>query len=235
MEKQKIVLKVGGSILSTSQENIFNFENAFGLKDTLLEFTETNQFIICVGGGFLARKYQEMLKDLNSSNGILHDVGIAAINLNAEMLKGILGEENTENVVLRYEDYEDKTTISFQKNFLIGAAGIPGHSGDFNTVLLALRTNSKKIISLKNIDGVYTEDPKNNISATKIEVLSWDEYLDLIGNPLVHEPGKSYPVDPIASKLSQENGIQFIIINGQDKDNLKNVLLGKKFEGSIIG
>jgi uridylate kinase len=228
------ILKVGGSLLSPSEDKIFDFTFAKNLKETLLKYTiEGNQFILCIGGGYLCRKYQKILREEGYDDEDQHNIGVATINVNAEMLNSVF-EETVERMILRYQDYDNETPIVFNKPFLITAAGGPGHSSDWNTIKLALRANSTEIISLKNIDGVYSADPTKNPNAKRINKLSWDEYLKVIGNPTEHAPGASYPVDPLASALAKEHNIKFYIVNGSDLANLEDLMAGKEFEGSVI-
>lgn len=226
------VIKVGGSILSLSEEEIFSFKEAKTLKQTF-DGIDNKQYILCVGGGFLCRKYQKLMKENNIIDKEQHNIGVASINMNAVMLKSVFGEE-AEEEILKYKDYDENYSIVFKKKFMITAAGSPGHSSDWNTVKLALRSNSKIIISLKNIDGVYTKDPKKYPEAKHLESISWDEYINIIGNPSVFEPGGNYPVDIYAAKLAKEKGIKFYIISGSDFDNMKKSINGEKFKGTII-
>lgn len=231
---RKIVIKVGGSILSTSDSNLFDVENAKKIKEILEPFFLLgDKFVLCSGGGYLSRKYQKIAAEAGADIKKQHFVGIAGINLNAEMLSTIFGK-HADSFIPRYENFDTINNLEVKNNVLISAAGSPGHSSDWNTVKLALALGSKEIISLKNIDGVYTADPKKDPLAKKIDRLSWDEYLNVIGNPSEFTPGGNYPVDPLAAKLAKENNISFYIVDGRDLLNLKLLLEGKNFNGTRI-
>lgn len=228
------VIKVGGSILSTSEAEIFNLLNATKLKEVLERFIKNgDKFILCVGGGYLVRKYQKIVQSIGASTKKQHQIGIAGINLNAEMLSAVFAEY-ADLFIPKYKDFDNLKEFEVKNNVLISAAGSPGHSSDWNTVKLALASESKEIISLKNIDGVYTADPKKDPLAKKIDSLSWDEYLNAIGNPSEFTPGGNYPVDPLAAKLAKENNISFYILDGRDLSTLQSVLEGGKFSGTKI-
>ena len=62
MAKEIVVIKLGGSMLSKSEELKFDFDFATRIKDVLDTFSETHQFILILGGGYLARSYQQFLK-----------------------------------------------------------------------------------------------------------------------------------------------------------------------------
>ena len=98
--------------------------------------------------------------------------------------------------------------------------------------MAAKNIGAKKIINLSNTDYVYDSDPKKNPNAKKIEQISWKDYRALI--PAEWNPGLNSPFDPIASKMSEEEGIEVVIMNGKPIDNLANYLDGKKFLGTVI-
>lgn len=227
------IIKVGGSILAPNVENIFEFAKAIELVKTLKPFTEDgDKFIIPMGGGNLARKINGIMKKYNLSEIEQHNAGIAVINLNAVLLRACFGNLASEKII-RYEDFESESKIDFESPIIIAAAGKPGHSSDYDAVLLAKRSGAKRIVSLKNVEGVYTADPKKNPNVKILENLTWSEYLNVIGNPTEFAPGDHFPVDYKASNLARELKIEFDIM-GSDFNNLTNFLQGKKFLGTVI-
>lgn len=232
MQKFKLILKLGGSILSPSEENLFDVAYISKLKAFISKFKETHQFVITVGGGALAKKYQKIARENGSSNRDIDWAGVAANNLNASMLRVMLGELASENV-LNYEEVENNSKEDFSETVLVAGANEPGHSGDTDSVIMAMNQNSKIIYNLKNIDGVYSADPNLDSTAKRFDKLTWDEYLKIIK---VEEftPKMSVPIDPIAARMASENGIKFIILDGRDLDNLEKAIKGVGFVGTKI-
>jgi len=231
---KRIIMSIGGSILSTSEQNIFDFKKATELKAFLTEWTHLGyQFVLCVGGGFLARKFQTLLKTQGYPDLDQHNIGVATINVNAVMLKAVMGDL-AEDEILRYQDFDKDLPISFSKPLLISAAGAPGHSSDWNTVKLAIRCKVDYIFNLTNIDGVYTADPRKDPKATRLTQVTWDKYLDIIGNPTEHKPGANYPVDPLAARLAKEDNISMCILSSEDFGNVRKALDGEDFIGTTI-
>lgn len=232
MEDEITVIKVGGSLLSPSMETLFDFDYSQSLI-TLLKKHESMRFILIAGGGKLSRYYQrhELLKEI--SNERKHWLGIAAINMNAEVLYS-LAHEDAYPQVLRYEQLDSDDPISFNEKFLISAAGAPGHSSDYNAFRLAKRVGATQIISLSNVDGVYTSDPSIDQNAKMLEELRWEKYLEIIGNPSEHVPGTNYPIDPIAARYANEHGLALYTIEGRNMVNLENVVTGEEFVGTKI-
>lgn len=227
------ILKVGGSILAPSEDNLFDINKAKELKETLKPFIDSgNKFILSIGGGFLARKFGNMLKDAGFSEDDRDYAGIAVINLNAVLLKSVFGDLANEEII-RYEDFEEDSELTFEKPVIIAAASIPDRSSDWDAVKLALRSHANRVVSLKNVDGVYSADPKKDQNAKFLEKLTWQEYINIIGNPTEFLPGAHFPIDIRAAKLAQENNLEFDIM-GSDFNNLTNFLQGKKFKGTVI-
>lgn len=228
------VIKIGGSTFSTSEEKLFDFEQANKLKETFKSLTEKGfKFILVTGGGFIARKYQKMIREAGLTDYDEHYAGTAINNLNATLLRGVFGDLAEEKIVA-FSDFDKKEEIKFSKPILIAGAGHPGPSGDWDASYLAKYSNANKVISLKDIDGVYSADPDLDPTATKVENLTWDEYLNIIGNPEAHKPGGNLPVDPLASKFSKENGVSFVVLNGNDLNNFVKAISGEAFVGSTI-
>jgi len=230
------VIKVGGSMISKDPVSMFDIKYLFDLKALLLnQNAETkDKFMLVAGGGSVMRKYRDLLKTGGITNERnIHWVGTAVNVLHAMILKSIFDVVCDEEV-LKFEDYYSDTPLQIENIVKVGGGGRPGHSGDVDTVIAAKRLGAKSVYSLKNVDGVYDSDPKKNPTAKHLDNLTWDEYLNVIGNPAEHKPGANYPIDPIASKMAKDAGIEFIVLHGADLPNFEKALKGEQFIGTII-
>jgi uridylate kinase len=228
------VISLGGSIFSLSDDVIFDFDRAESLKETLKSYLERgDKFVLSIGGGYICRKYQQLMRERGLPDVELDNVGIATINTNAVILRSIFGDFASEKI-LRYSDFESSEKLNFDKPIIIAAAAIAGRSSDWDAVSLALRSSSKTLINISNTLGVYSADPKTDPSATLIPSLSWDEYLKIVGNNTHYVPGSHLPFDIMASKAAKENGMKAYMIDSQGFVNLKNILDSKDFTGTII-
>lgn len=228
----KIVVKIGGSILSLN-DNLFNFQEANRLKDFFTSFDSSTKFVLVTGGGYLAREYQQMLKESNYSVYDQHYAGTMACNMNAAMLRSVFGEL-AEDKVIALGDLNEDSNFEFNKQFLIVGAGQPGPSSDWDATWMAKRTGANFVVTFKDVDGVYSEDPDKNPNATRLSSITWDEYLKVIGNPTAHNPGGNLPVDPIAAGVAKENNIKFYVVSGNDFDNIKNLFNSQPYIGTEI-
>ncbi len=83
-----VILKIGGSLLSKSDDLLFDFNYVLKLKVLLQELIQKHdtRFIINVGGGFITRKYQKLAQSNGEKDEIdIHRIGVAVTNLNAEV------------------------------------------------------------------------------------------------------------------------------------------------------
>jgi uridylate kinase len=116
---------------------------------------------------------------------------------------------------------------------LVIAAGYrPGSSTDLRAVQIAINRGATRLINLSNIDYVYTEDPRKNPDAQKIEDINWKDFMKLI--PTEWNPGLSSPFDPVAARTAQAHNLEVSIINGEKIEELENYLDGKSFVGTKI-
>lgn len=226
-----VVIKIGGSIL-TKKELLFDFEEAKKLKEFFSSFSST-KFILTTGGGYICREYQSLIRTHGYTEYDEHYVGTIVCNLNAVVLRSVFGEL-AEDKVLALDSINKEEQIEFSKQFLIAGAGNPGPSSDWDACWLAIRSNAKFVITLKDTDAVYSQDPDINPNAELLSKINWSEYLSIIGNPSAHKPGGNLPVDPVAAKLAQQNGIKFYVVNGVNLSNLKMLMEGGDYTGTEI-
>ena len=228
------VIKIGGSTVSKDKDNVFDYSFIASLEKVLMPFVEQGtKFFLTLGGGYTSRRYRDLAIEQGISTIEQHWIGTTVNVLHAQLVKSYF-EKVADDRVIKFEDYYDESEMKIEKGILTGGGGRPGHSGDVDAILVAQKLGTKTVISLKNVDGVYDADPSKNPEAIRMDKLTWDEYLDIIGNKSEHEPGGNYPIDPIASRMAQEAGIEFLIMGSEDLSNLRLALNNEKFVGTIV-
>lgn len=226
MDKEIIIISLGGSLIVPDEIDV-SFLKDF--KELIVsEINSGKKFVIVTGGGKICRRYNEAAGKLSApSSEDLDWIGIASLRLNAQLLRVIFREYTHPKII---KDPMEK--IEFDLPVVVGSANEPGHSTDWDAVMVAKNVGAKKVINLSNTDFVYDSDPKTNPNAERIEKISWAEYRKLI--PKEWSPGLNSPFDPVASKIAEEEKIEVIIMNGKPIDNLRNYLNGEKFLGTVI-
>ncbi|GHU06900.1 uridylate kinase [Spirochaetia bacterium] len=223
------VISLGGSIIAPQNVDTDFLKNFTALIRELFEEDDKRRFILVSGGGGPARSWQQAYREV--SEGGIDDqadwIGIMATRLNAQLIRAIMNEWCTQDVVT------DPTQVGpFVGRILVAAGWKPGFSSDYDAVLLAERFQAQEVINLSNIEKVYTDDPKKNPDAKPIDRISWDDFRAMVGEEWT--PGKNVPFDPIASRHAAKIGISVICAAGKDLPNLKKLLRGEPFVGTTI-
>ena len=102
--------------------------------------------------------------------------------------------------------------------------GNPYFSTDTAAVLRAAEIGADVILLAKNIDGVYTADPKLDPSAKKLDSIS---YGDMLAQRLM-------VMDSTATSLSMDNNIPVILFALSDPNNIVRAVNGEKI-GTLVG
>jgi uridylate kinase len=124
------------------------------------------------------------------------------------------------------------THFSAGEKIMVAAGWRPGWSTDYVAAIIAQRLGAKKLINLSNIKYAYTKDPKKFADAKIIKEIGWKDFRRIVGNRW--DPGLNMPFDPVASKLAEDIGLEVIIAEGKNIANLKKILKGEKFQGTVI-
>ena len=101
--------------------------------------------------------------------------------------------------------------------------GSPFFSTDTAAVLRAAEIEADAILLAKNVDGVYSADPKKDPNAKKYDAISYD---DVLAQHLA-------VMDSTATSLSMDNKIPVILFALKDPQNIVRVIEGEKI-GTIV-
>ncbi len=223
---EMIIISLGGSLVVPDGIDT-TFLRAF---KSLIEMHVRNgrRFVLVVGGGRTARRYQEAAKDVAS---LIDDdadwLGIHATRLNAHLLRTVFKEIAHPKIFSSEED-----VTPFDEPLAVGAGWRPGWSTDYVATSIAEKIGARSVVNLSNTDYVYDKDPKANHDARKLEAVTWGAYRKLI--PTAWRPGLNTPFDPVASEKAESIGLEVIIMNGARLENLERRLAGEAFEGTVI-
>jgi uridylate kinase len=221
-----IVISLGGSLIVPHDIDV-NFVSNF--VNLIKEYAGKGyKFVIITGGGATARTYINASKSIgDSSNTDLDWIGIACTRLNSELLRTAFGELAHEHVVL-----DPDNVPSTDKSIIMSAGWKPGNSSDLAAIHCARSVGAHTLINLSNIDYAYDKDPKKYPDAVKIEESNWADFRKIL--PEEWDPGLNAPFDPVAAREAEALGLEVVIMNGKNIDNLKAYLDGDKFLGTVI-
>ena len=101
--------------------------------------------------------------------------------------------------------------------------GSPYFSTDTAAVLRAVEVEAEAILLAKNVDGVYSADPKKDPNAVKYDEISYEQVL---ANHLT-------VMDSTATSLAMDNDMPLVLFALEDPENIYRVLMGEKI-GTVV-
>ncbi|MBR7081373.1 MAG: UMP kinase [Oscillospiraceae bacterium] len=101
--------------------------------------------------------------------------------------------------------------------------GCPYFSTDTAAVLRAAEIGADAILLAKNVDGVYSADPRTDPTAEKYDNISYD---DVLAKHLA-------VMDSTATSLSMDNKIPVILFALKDPENIYRVVMGEKIGTTV--
>lgn len=228
---QNIILSLRGSVIFP-QDGI----NTFFLREfsqfIRKQIADTKRrFFIMVGGGSTDNYYQNAAAEVigKVKNEDLDWLGISATKLNAHLIRTLFRDIAHPVIV---EHYDLRPQLG-GKRLIVCAGWQPGWTTEFDMVLLTNIFPTDFAISLSKVDRIFDRDPRKFSDAKPLSKLSWSDYLEIIGD--WRDVKRSIPFDPIAAKLAQKLKQKVYVVNGNNLNNLANLLDGKNYTGTLLG
>ncbi len=232
---KRILLKLSGEALVGAQHFGIDFE----VMDRIAEeirgaYDHGAQIAIVVGGGNIFRGVQGSAKGMDKAAADY--VGMLATIINCLLLQEVLNAKGISTRVqtaiampevaepfirLRAIRHLDKGRVVI----FGGGTGNPHVTTDTAAALRAAEIKADVILMAKNnIDGIYSDDPRTNPDAKKIQTISFD---DLIRQGLK-------VMDPAAVSLCQQNHIPIIVFDFAQAGSIEKIVLGETM-GTLVG
>ena len=246
--KERIVVKIGTSSLSypngklnyprlgrlamvisdlmnSGKEVVLVSSGAVGVGAGRLKMYEApealvpRQALAAIGQAELIRIYQKSFDDYNQ---LVAQVLLTRDSLEDEERKN--NARNTLNELMRMD-----IIPIINENDTISTAEIQFGDNDNLSARVAVLLEAGILIILSDIDGLFSEDPKNNRSAEIISVVT--EFSDEIeklaagSTSAFSRGGMSTKLQ--AAKYCMDNGVDVVIINGNDPENILRVVSGQ--------
>ncbi len=231
---QRILIKMSGESLGGKQGHGIDPGAVRHFVDQIKEVvTAGKEIALVIGGGNFYRGLQGTGGGINRVDGDY--MGMLATIMNALALKNFLAEAGLEAVVmsaLKTEKiteplYPPKAVEALQSGKIVifaGGTGNPFFTTDTAGVLRALEIDADLMLKATRVNGVYSDDPEKNTRAVKYDELTYDEALQ-----------KNLKImDATAFALAKSNGLNIIVFNFNEKNNLKKILLDNQPEGTLI-
>ncbi len=230
MKYKRILLKISGEALLGEQQFGIAPEPVKMISNEIKKAVEMGaEVAVVVGGGNIFRGMKNSAKlGMDQASGDY--VGMLATVMNAITLQSALTQIGVQSRVQSAltinqvaEPYIRLRAIRHLEKgrVVIFAAGTgnPFFTTDTAAALRASEINAQAMLMAKNgVDGVYTDDPRTNPEAEKLEKIAYD---DIIKNELK-------VMDTSACTLCKQNNIPIVVFDFKQQDGIKRILNGEK-------
>ena len=230
---KRVLLKISGEALAGEQQRGLDFAVIGQVCDVVKKCVELGvQVGIVVGGGNFWRGLKDGGDRMERTRA--DHMGMLATVINALAIADCLEQRNVEVRVQTAiemskiaEPYiRGKAINHLEKGRVVifgCGTGNPYFSTDTGAVLRAAEINADAILLAKNIDGVYSADPRKDPNAVKYDVITYDEVL----------ARHLAVMDSTATSLSMDNHIPIVLFALKEPENILRVVMGEQI-GTIV-
>ena len=254
-DKKRIVVKIGSSSLMYADTGLLNIGKVEKLARILADLRNAGNDVCLVSSGAISTGRNSLTTN-NNSNTLSFKQACAAIG-QAKLIahyQRFFAEYsiNTAQVLLTeiiLADEESRVNAlnTFNELFKLGAIPVVNENDSISTeeikyvhtfvdndrlsAIVAKLVDADLLIILSDIDGMYTDDPRKNPDAELMyEIDRFTEELDSMAKG-TEEGGVGtggMATKLAAAKLATAEGIDVVILNGENPYNIRKLIEGEK-------
>lgn len=227
---KRVLLKLSGEALA-AKDGVINYEyiqQIGGVVGRCMQ--EGAQIAIVVGAGNIWRGRQGF--DMNRVRA--DHMGMLATAINALAIQDAFLSVGVDTVAMTanpmpafaelYTQRDAIRALESGKAVVLGCGtGNPFFSTDTGAVLRAVEIEADVVLMAKNIDGVYTADPKKDPNAHRLDETTYDY---ILSNHLC-------VIDMTAASLAMDNDLPLYLFGLDNAENIYRVIKGEKM-GTIV-
>ena len=195
----KTVVKFGGSLCSDREV----------LKRLCRVLDEFDGVLVVPGGGEFADTVRGIDREFRLEPGVAHKLAILAMQQTGVLIKEFFKGEILDCAAL-LDDKDLKASWDV--------------TSDSIAAYVAKEMGAKRLVLLKDVDGVFTADPKKSKNATLIPEMTVDELSGMESSCLDNE----FP------RFIGDLDAEIWIINGKHPERIKDIMNKKKTKGTRI-
>lgn len=224
---RRVLIKMSGEALKNGCDGeILDFDFVDKVVKAVKKCLEADvQVAIIVGAGNIWRGAK---KGVGMNRVRADHMGMLATVINAVALQDAFVRNGVEAKVLSSVEmntfadfytqrYADECLNSGKVVIFGGGLGAPYFSTDTPAVVRAAEIGADAVLMAKNVDGIYSSDPKDDSSAVKYDDISYGEVLE-----------KQLRVfDFTAISFCEENDIDSFAFGLSDPDNIYRAVMGE--------
>jgi len=231
---KRVVLKLSGEALREigSQDNISPEIVGRIAYEIAGAHAEGVEIAIVVGGGNFWRGASASARGMDRATADY--VGMMATVMNALAVQSAIEAEGVPCIVQSAIEMKNvaepfirrKAARQLSEKYVVifaAGTGSPFFSTDTTAALRASEMSADAILKATMVDGVYTADPKKDLSAERYETVTYET---CINNHLA-------VMDSTAFTLCMDNNIPIMVFDLNVEGNIKKAILGEKI-GTIV-
>ena len=230
---KRVLLKLSGEALAGEGGTGLDFRIMSRVCGTIADCVRRGVEVgIVVGGGNFWRGVKNGEGRMDRAHA--DQMGMLATVMNCLALQDVFRQQGVEAKVLtamRIEQIAEPFSLDKADEYLKsgsvvifgGGVGSPFFTTDTGAVLRAVLIGADAILLAKNVDGVYSADPKLDPSAVRYEKLSYDQVLEQ----------HLAVMDSTATCLAMDNHIPVLVFALKDPENILRAVAGENV-GTLV-
>ena len=230
---KRVLIKISGEALAADKKTGYDFAFVSAVCASVRRCVELGAEVgIVVGGGNFWRGVKDGAGKIERVSA--DRMGMLATAINCLALADVFAQCDVSAKVMTAVDiqgvgerYDTKKAIEYLENgsvVIFGCGtGSPFFSTDTAAALRAAEIRADAILLAKNVDAVYSADPKKEPEAVRFNEISYDEVL----------ARRLAVMDSTATSLAMDNGIPVVVFALAEPGNLVKVLSGEKI-GTLV-
>ena len=228
---KRVLLKLSGEALAKDSDDIYNGEFVDEVAKALLKCVKDGyEVAVVVGAGNIWRGRQGGEMDRTEADRM----GMLATVINAICIKDAINRAGGDAHVMTAvpmapfaENYSAEAAVKYLESgsiVVFGAGlGIPFLSTDTTGAVRAAEISADAMLMAKNIDYIYTADPKKDPTAKKLTNIKASEVLAM----------NLKAIDATATAFCLANGMQIRVFGLNDPDDIVKAVRGESV-GTVI-
>ena len=230
---QRVLIKISGEALAGEKHTGFDFDFVCSVVEAVKKcMAEGVQVGIVIGGGNFWRGVKDGAGHVERVSA--DRMGMLATCMNCLAVADVFRQNGVKASVQTSVDiqgvgerYDTLKSISLMESGTVvlfaGGTGAPFFSTDTAATLRAAEIHADAILLAKNIDGVYSADPRKDPTAVRFDEISYEEVL----------ARRLQVMDSTATSMAMDNNIPVIVFARAEPENICRVLNGEKIGTTV--
>lgn len=233
MQYKRVLIKISGEALAAEKHTGYDFAFVTRVCEAVKDCADRGvQIGIVIGGGNFWRGVKDGAGKVERVSA--DRMGMLATAMNCLAVGDVFRQLGADARILTAMDiqgvgerFDARKAVEYLEGgsivlFACGS-GHPFFSTDTAAVLRAAEIGADAILLAKNIDGVYSDDPRKNPEAVRFDAISYDEVL----------ARHLAVMDTTATSLAMDNSIPVLVFALAEPENIGRILDGEKL-GTLV-